>query len=54
MSKPRQSPESDARAARGARLTAAGVIAAYIHEISGRHRDELAGAEAPLNSEPAD
>ncbi len=54
MSKSRQNPENDARAARGERLTAAGVVAAYIHEISGRHRDQLARAEAPLSPQPAD
>ena len=34
-----QNPDGNARAERGTELVAAGVVAAYIHEISGRHRD---------------
>jgi hypothetical protein len=54
MSNTRQSPDSSTRADRGERLTAAGVIAAYIHEISGRHLDERMSTEPSLGAQPAD
>ncbi len=38
MSNTRTNPESTAPTARSVKLTTAGVIAAYVHEISGRHQ----------------
>ena len=54
MSNARPKPDNDTRAVRGERLTAAGVVAAYIHEISGRHRDERALNEPSLDAQAAD
>jgi hypothetical protein len=45
-------PDGNARSDRGTELVAAGVVAAYIHEISGRHRDAKDADDPTLGTTP--